>query len=907
MKSCKFLKLAALSLGALVLALTGPAQTVTNPVSNRVISWNLDDYSTVNPTDLAGVAPATNWVDTYLNNVTTGLPDNSGAVTTMNLSYGSVNTYQIQSSHPGYDANGTANKEMLNGFLNAGPASWGPPTTNTDVAITNVPYAQYDVVVYLSDDTSGRPGGISDGPTTYYFSTMAAAEISGANALFVPTTQTNNNQFPSADFAFFPGLTNNASTFTTYPKGGNDQWLGIAAVQIIQSSNVYVLYGPSPASPIISKGQPVSFRVIAGGLNPHYQWQHAGTNILNATNAVYSLAATQTGQDGNYAVVVTNSFSAMTSAMASLTFYAPKTVEWVGGLSSTWDTTTFNWTVNGGTTTTNYADTDNARFDPLGESQSTVSLSDDVTPTSLTVSNASYLLTSGSLQGGGSLHVTRNGTLILDLLDTRSGSTLIDSGSLLQVENGDTTGGIQGTGALTNNGTLQFDSAGDYAYGSPIYGTGNITNESTGGTVTLGNSVSANYLVQTGSGTLLLQGANKLAGGLVVDGGTVLARVNTSLGGGSVFLNGGELQLDFANDFTGTAMTLAGGVLYGGQGGGNNSFDGTATLAMDSDIEVGGGDTFTLNSVAGLKGAGFNFYVNENYSTGTLILAGTNNVWGSVTVTAGALQIGNGGATGALGAGTIGGGGSLTFDLAGNLTVTNPITISGNLNQIGNGTLNLADDLTSYSGVTTVSAGTLAGTNTFNGPVSVVAGGTLAPGTATTIGSMTMDSDLDLGGNLVVKVNRSLVQSNDFVTVGGALNNTNNGIVTVNNLGPALKVGDTFTLFSQPVFGGNTLLVSGAGVVWTNNLAVNGSISVLSTTLPRPVITGVLSVASGGIVFNGTNGVVGGGFHVLSSTNLAQTNWTISASGSFDGNGNFSVTNAITPGTPQMFYRLQVP
>jgi len=46
---------------------------------------------------------------------------------------------------------------------------------------------------------------------------------------------------------------------------------------------------------------------------------------------------------------------------------------------------------------------------------------------------------------------------------------------------------------------------------------------------------------------------------------------------------------------------------------------------------------------------------------------------------------------------------------------------------------------------------------------------------------------------------------------------------------------------------------------------------------------------------------------VLSATNLTQANWTVTATGAFDGNGDFSVTNAITPGIPQQYYRLQVP
>lgn len=941
MKPRKFCRIAVMSLGALALAITTQAQVNTNPVPNLAISWILDQYGFDNatgggglpvPNTSAGLALATNWNDAWNENFSTvsGIPpvtvnnlwDITGAATSVNLTYAAWGGYPIVAAHAGPDANGTYNRELLNGYLNAGPAAWGPNITNSYVTLTNIPYANYDVVVYFSADTSGRHFRMTDGTTSYYGSIVGSAEVSGTNALFLPTTQTNSTQFPSADFAFFPGETNSSSTFACYPLSGNDQWLGIAGFQIIQASNTYVLYGASPATQIVPVGQPASFTVMAGGLNPSYQWRHAGTNILNATNATYSIASTIVGQDGNYDVVVTNSFSSVTSIVATLTFYAPKTLQW-DGIGATWDTSSLNWTLNGGASTTNYTETDNVRFDPLGAAQSTVSLSSSFTPTSITVSNASYTLTSGGLAGSGSLHLRSNATLILDTIDTSTGPTLIDSGSTFQLDNGDSTGSL-GSGALTNNGALIFNSSGNYAYGYPIFGTGSITNIGTANEITLGNNINANYLVQAGAGQLLLQGANNLTGGLVIDAGTVYARVSASLGSGTVLLNGGELQLTFANDFTGSAMTLAGGLLHGGIGG-NNSFDGTVSLATDSIIEVDGNDTFTLNSAAGIVGSGFNLFLEGG--AGTLILVGTNNSWASVTINAGTLQIGNGGKIGSLGGGTISDEGALNFNLAGNFVVTNPITGGGAINQNGTGTVTLTADNnsagfsgplnvnsgtllvngTSGSGSVTVTNGTLGGTGTIGGAVVTTAGTTLLPGVPASVGTLTLGSDLTIGGNILAKLHKSSPQSNDVVTVAGALSNTGNGIVNVENLGPALVVGDKFTLFSQPVTSGNTLTVVGNGAVWNNNLAVDGSISVQSVTpLSHPAITSV-SLGAGNIAFSGNNGYGHGLFNVLSSTNLSSGNWTLEASGSFDAGGNFSVTIPVPAGVPQKFYRLQLP
>jgi autotransporter-associated beta strand protein len=881
-KSCQYWITAVVGLAALALAGVSQAQTVTNPCPNNVISWNFDDNSTIQPADLAGLAPATHWVDTWLKSVTTAVPDNSGNPTTLNIGWHSYGGYSIQ-GHPGYDANGTANRELLNGFLNNGYSTWETAGYNTNniLYFTNIPYATYDVIVYVSDDTSGRHYTVDDGNSQiFYGATVASSEVSGANALFLPATSTNSASFPQADFVVFRGETNSNLTITQTPKSGADQWVGIAGWQIIQASNTYVLYGPSPVNQTISIGQPASFTVLAGGLKPAYQWRHAGTNLLNATNATYAVASTVSGQDGNYDVVITNSFSSVTSVVATLTFYAPKTDTWAG-TDSAWNFSSFDWTVNGGASTTNYADTDNVCFDPLGAGQPTVFLGGTITPGSIIVSNASYTFTSGSFAGPGSLHLMNNATFILDTADTRTGPTLIDNGSTFQLDNYDTAGTI-GSGPLTNNGALLFNAMGDEAYGYPVYGTGSITNLSPSGQITLANTLNANYLVQAGGGTLLLQGNNNLTGGLVVSSGTVAARASGCLGLAPVTVSGGELQLIFNLDFTGSTVNLAGGLLHGGMSG-SDSYEGQVVLATDSTIEVDSLDSLTLANAAGVNGGNFNLTVSGG---GTLILNGNTNSWNSLNISFG----------------------TVAFNSAANLMVTSSISGGGNLSQTGSGSILLAGDLSGLTGLTTVAAGTVEGVFTDGGSMSVLPNATLAPGTPSDIGTMTINGGLTLGGNLLVKLNKSLVQSNDIVAVPGGVSNTNNGVVTVNNLGPALAVGDHFTLFSSAVSGGDTLSVTGGGVIWSNNLVNDGSIIVLSTTVPHPVITSVGSTSSG-IVFSGTNGIANGTYHVLSTTNLALplSSWTQESAGTFDDRGNFSATNTVSAGVPQKFYRLTIP
>jgi hypothetical protein len=218
----------------------------------NVISWEQDDYGTVPANGNAGVVSVPNWTDSYPSNPTTNLPDNTGAATTLNITEQSPFglTYQIQAAHPGQDANGTYNKEMLNGYLNGGPATWGPNPPNNGVVLNNIPYAQYDIYVYLSADVAGRTGFVTDGTvtvtgngdatlstftpngaTTYDFSTIGPGEISGPNALFTQTTDTTG-AYPAADYAVFHGLTGPNQTITAQMLV-NDGWGGIAGFQIV--------------------------------------------------------------------------------------------------------------------------------------------------------------------------------------------------------------------------------------------------------------------------------------------------------------------------------------------------------------------------------------------------------------------------------------------------------------------------------------------------------------------------------------------------------------------------------------------------------------------------------------------------------------------------------------------------
>jgi len=405
---------------------------------------------------------------------------------------------------------------------------------------------------------------------------------------------------------------------------------------------------------------------------------------------------------------------------------------------------------------------------------------------------------------------------------------------------------------------------------------GSVTNLGPSGR-SLRNTINANYLAQAGTGELLLQGDNHLTA-VVISGGAVLARSAGALGGAPVLVTGGELQLIFGFNYAGSALTLAGGALHGGIGG-SQTFEGPVALTADATINVDGGNSVTLANAAGLNGGSFNL---TKTGAGALILPAANNSWASLSIAAAPSRS----ATAAPPAASVG------QHPGRRRPGVQPVRQShrpqhlqrirrdrsdrqrrhdahrrqhrerfaGAIN-VTNGTLRING--TSGSGAVTVAGGSLGGTGTMGGPVTVLAGGALAPGDS--VGTLTLASDLNLGGNLSIEVNRSLTQSNDVITgERSGWSTSARGIVAVSNLGPALGVGNRFNLFGLPVTGGEAMAVGGAGVIWTNKLAVDGSIEVLSTTVPRPVINSVTMPDAASLVMSGNNGYPGSPFYVLS-------------------------------------------
>jgi fibronectin-binding autotransporter adhesin len=293
---------------------------------------------------------------------------------------------------------------------------------------------------------------------------------------------------------------------------------------------------------------------------------------------------------------------------------------------------------------------------------------------------ATALVLTGTVSGTGSLIKAGDGTLMLANTNSWTGGMLLEAGTLQLGASGALPNGsdvIVYSGKLDLNGynttthsligfggeialasaQLTLDQASDTVIASTITGVGGS-------------------LVKSGSGTLLLSGANTYTGGTTVSGGAVAVLADANLGTGTLTLSGGTL-LTLADITSVRSIVLSG--------------SGT--------IETLFGTTFS--TMGDVSGAG----ALTKDGWGTLVLAGISSFSGGTTINAGTLQIGNGGTAGTL-SGNVTNNGILAFNRSDNFSYNDVISGPGAFIQVGAGLTVFSNDNT-YSGGTLISAGTL--------------------------------------------------------------------------------------------------------------------------------------------------------------------------------------------------------
>lgn len=487
---------------------------------------------------------------------------------------------------------------------------------------------------------------------------------------------------------------------------------------------------------------------------------------------------------------------------------------------------------------------------------------------------------------GGTGEFTTSDIDILKGLGTATGG--FKSGSVIGF---DTTNASGGT--FTYSGTIADPNGGSNVLGLTKLGTNNLVldgpNSFTGAVSVMGGTLIAahNTALGTSAGGVTVSPGGTLG----LQGGVTISGEALSLTGDPATTNNGVLSsLTGSNEWTGniTVDTGAGGstgraMLYAGAG---------STLKVSGNINLSAGtQDFVLRGdgsgeISGtITGSQRLFKSGTTDSTGTWILSADNSstFTGRITAGNGTLQVASENNLGAtpvsfvanqltLGGGstngifkttanmsisanrgvTLGnGGGTFNTDASTTLSVNSVVTGAGTLTKSGNGTVELGVTNT-YTGLTTVAAGTLAFTN---GNVSATGDQALGTNAALSLGvAATSSGTLNYTGT-------------GAATLAKAINVLGNGSDTVQNSGTGLltlsgtltKNGTTLTLKG----GSNGILVSGqiTGAMANSDLIITGGLTTLTNATndyngPTTVQnTGILQVGSGGTGTTGTGAV----------------------------------------------------
>ena len=476
-------------------------------------------------------------------------------------------------------------------------------------------------------------------------------------------------------------------------------------------------------------------------------------------------------------------------------------------------------------------------------------------------SGAGTLRLGGANTFGGTLTVT-DGTLSLDHADALAAAGVAVHGTL---DFGPLPGATLGD--LSGNGLVQLGST-TLSVGA-LGGSGAFDGVFTG----------AGGVVKTGSGTFTLTGENLHTGGTTVSAGTLVVSSVGKLGGGMVTVSGGTLagsgNLSFDREVSlsgaDSALTSTGYLEFGSVGSGSLTVSSGADVISGSSIAFG-----VLGSSVGsglVTGAG-----SLLQAAGPLYLGylgqGTLTVEDGGTVGAASLQLGTGGGSGIFhlntggtlqvggASGITGSGSGAQLNLAGGtLRVTGSALSTGTAATLVSGTTSTIDT----NGLGATLAGILSGsgslTKTGAGNLTLSGANSYSGGTTVSAGSLTGDST-SLQGDITNHAALVFDQASAG-TYAGNLSGT--GSLTKTGAG-------TLTLTGTNSHSGGTTL--SAGILTGDSTSLQGDIANHAALVFDQAATGTYA---GNLSGTGSLAKIGAGNLTLSGSNTHSGGTTVSA------------------------------
>jgi autotransporter-associated beta strand protein len=488
------------------------------------------------------------------------------------------------------------------------------------------------------------------------------------------------------------------------------------------------------------------------GFSPTINGLNGDGTITDATSSAPTLTVGENNGGGNFAGVIQDGSGTVaftktgngTQILSGPSSYSGQTTVNAGTLA--------DGAANALPTDTTLDVTLPGTFDLAGANQQVAGVTgsgivtDSNSTASFTVAEAGADTFAGTIIDAVELVAAGSGTLILtNANNTYTGGTSINTNATLQIGNG-TSSGSGGADDIADSGTLQFDSAATssaspFIFANGITGAG-IISAISGNNGDLGAvEVTANNSGFTGS--LSITGGSYQLGAADALGN--LSNISVSGTGQFYFGLATSLTVNASVTISTTGYTDSAGTV-GPLGairfaGANDILAGAVTVTGTALVSAFSARSGTIQGI--ISGTG-TLDVGSGLSAETIILTGSDSATTQINASA-TLQVGNGGAVGALTATTVTDNGSLVFNRTDATVVTVAANIGGNtsgtLKQAGTDTVKLTGAST-YGGATTVASGVLEVDGSITSAVTVAANATLT-GTGPT-GAVTADAS----GNL---------------------------------------------------------------------------------------------------------------------------------------------------------------
>lgn len=526
-----------------------------------------------------------------------------------------------------------------------------------------------------------------------------------------------------------------------------------------------------------------------------------------------------------------------------------------------------NWKLITAGTQTNYIAGDTVLFDDsvtTGTTAVTLSAA-NVSPALATFNNSTkdYTVSGGFGIAAGTIIKTGTGKVTFSTANSYNGGTTVSAGTLALSGSG-TLGATSNALTVNGSGIVDLGTTSRTVGAVSLAGTGSITNGTITPTTVSATSAStavisasiagSGSVLQAGSGSLTLSGANSYTGGTTATSGSLILSGVGTLGAttGALNLNGATLDLGTTSQTVGTVTKSGAGTIS----------NGTLAFSVFNDTHTVGTGTVS----AKLTGSGA---LNLTGAGGTLALTGANDYTGPTLVKSGTvLRLGDGGTTGSLSPLS-----DITMENGGRFSTNRSDTVTQGVD---------FGLLTGGVQGGVIISGT--GTSVFNLANTFTAGGSMSAGTVVAASNSALGTGINggfnmTGGSLHLKNDISLafagaitahgeaaasdtvgsIMSTGTNTITGALSFGNAGtgsILNIVSLAGALTVNGGLSASA----GGRTFNFGGAGNVVVAG-AITGDVSVRksgsgTTTLTNAVgndYAGGTTIQDGTLRIQGTN------------------------------------------------------